>query len=286
MTRKRHLSARTTPKIRLEIQQSAESNNALARRFALNPKTIAKWRSRRTTTDLAMGPKHPTSTVLTDEQETTIVVFRKYTRLRLNDCLAQLRPIIPTLSRSALHRCLKRYGVSRIPKGFARSRPKVEKVPKVDEFAVDIHRVKEGYLFTAISDACLVHAEFKKEASVTSAMSFLEDVLLKTLRPVRSIETKDYTVFMDSDPERALQSAFGPRPFAEFCRTRRIHHFVCKTERREPGPVSKGWGRVLRQRVADRRIEPMYLRAEQPQADHVEMAEIVADDASNWTDAL
>ena len=38
MTRKRHPSARTTPKIRRKIRQSAESNNALARRLALNPK--------------------------------------------------------------------------------------------------------------------------------------------------------------------------------------------------------------------------------------------------------
>jgi hypothetical protein len=155
-----------------------------------------------------------------------------------------------------------------------------------DDIFVDVHKIKEGYLFTAISDTCFVHAEFKKKASATSAMSFLKGVLLQTPRPVRSVETKDYAIFMDREPESSLQSPLGPRPFKEFCRKRRIDHFVCETEKRDPGPVSKGWGRVLRQRIADRRRELMNLRGKQSQADHVEMAEIVADNLLNWTDAL
>jgi hypothetical protein len=286
MTRRRHPSGTTTPKIRREIQQSGQTNNALARRLALNPKTIAKWRGRRTTSDLAMGPKHSISTVLNEEEETTIVVFRKYTRLALNDCFTQLRPIIPTLSRSALHRCLKCYGINRIPEGFARRRPKMEGRSNFDDFFVDVHKIKEGYLFTAISDICFVHAEFKKKASATSAMSFLKGVLLKTPRPVRSIETKTYAAFTDSEPETTLQSPLGPRPFEDFCRKRRIDHFVCEAEQRDPGPVSKGWGRVLRRRIADRRLESMNLRGEQSQADHVEMTEIIADNPLDWTDTL
>ena len=233
-----------------------------------------------------MGPKHPVSTVLSEAEETTIVVFRKYTRLGLSDCLTRLKPIIPTLSRSALHRCLKRYGVSRIPKGFANNHPKMDGRLEFDDFAVDIHKVEEGYLFTAISDTCFIHAEFKKKATVTFALSFLKGLLQRVPTAVRSIETKDYMVFMDSDPEWDPQSPLGQRPFEEFCRKRRLRHFICETKNRQPGSVSKGWGRVLRQRIADRRLEPMDLSAEQPQADHVEMAEIVADGPLNWTDTL
>jgi DNA-binding transcriptional regulator YiaG len=48
MTRKRHPSARTTRAMRREIQQSEESDRALAARLGINPKTVAKWRGRRT----------------------------------------------------------------------------------------------------------------------------------------------------------------------------------------------------------------------------------------------
>jgi pilus assembly protein Flp/PilA len=47
MTRKRHPSARTTRAMRREIQQSEESDRALAARLGINPKTVAKWRGRR-----------------------------------------------------------------------------------------------------------------------------------------------------------------------------------------------------------------------------------------------
>src|SRR5258708_9600127 len=60
-----HGSARTTPHLRAEFQASKESSRALAARYGLNAKTVRKWRKRTTTADAPMGPKKPTSTVLT-----------------------------------------------------------------------------------------------------------------------------------------------------------------------------------------------------------------------------
>jgi hypothetical protein len=37
-------SARTTPRIRAELQASKESTRSLAEQYGLNPKTVAKWR--------------------------------------------------------------------------------------------------------------------------------------------------------------------------------------------------------------------------------------------------
>lgn len=48
----------------------------------------------------------PRSTVLTEAQEAMVVAFRRYTLLPLVDCLYALKPSIPYLTRSALHRCL------------------------------------------------------------------------------------------------------------------------------------------------------------------------------------
>ena len=41
-----HGSARTTPRVRAELQRSQEATRRLAARYGLNPKTVAKWRRR------------------------------------------------------------------------------------------------------------------------------------------------------------------------------------------------------------------------------------------------
>jgi hypothetical protein len=110
-----HVSARTTPCLRAELQASKESTRALAARYNLNPKTVAKWRTRTTAADAAMGPKVPKSTVLTPAEEAIVVAFRQKTLLPLDDVLGCLKDTIPNLSRSALHRCFQRHGISRLP---------------------------------------------------------------------------------------------------------------------------------------------------------------------------
>jgi transposase-like protein len=110
-----HASARTMPRFRAELQASKEGSRTLAARYGLNPKTVRKWRKRTTTTDTPMGPKAPKSTVLTPVEEAIVVGFRQKTLLPLDDVLGCLRDMIPNLSRSAVHRCLQRHGVSRSP---------------------------------------------------------------------------------------------------------------------------------------------------------------------------
>jgi transposase-like protein len=88
---------------------------ALAKRYGVSPTTIQKWRGRQSTADAAMGPKEPRSTVLTPEDEAIIVAFRRHTLLPLDDCLYGLQLTIPHLTRSSLHRCLERHGISRQP---------------------------------------------------------------------------------------------------------------------------------------------------------------------------
>jgi len=55
------------------------------------------------------------STTLNEAEEAVVVAFRRHTLLPLNDCLYALQPSIPHLTRSALHRCLQRHGISRLP---------------------------------------------------------------------------------------------------------------------------------------------------------------------------
>ena len=81
-----HGCARTTEAVRRAIQHSRASLNALASRYGINPKTVAKWRQREHS-GRPDGPKTVQSSVLTAEEEAAIVAFRKYTLLPLDDCL-------------------------------------------------------------------------------------------------------------------------------------------------------------------------------------------------------
>ena len=104
-----HGCATTTETVRRAIQNSQESLRALAKRYGINQKTVAKWKERETVADLPTGPREAESTVLSIEEEAIIVAFRRHTLLPLDDCLYALQPTIPHLTRSSLHRCLQRH---------------------------------------------------------------------------------------------------------------------------------------------------------------------------------
>ena len=108
-------SATTTHSVRAAIQRSQASIAELSRELGINPKTVAKWRKRQTVEDRKTGPREPRSTVLREEEEAMVVAFRRHTLLPLDDCLDALQPSIPHLTRSSLHRCLQRHGISRLP---------------------------------------------------------------------------------------------------------------------------------------------------------------------------
>ncbi len=111
-----HGCATTIAAVRRAIQHSQASLRALATRYGINQKTVAKWQRRRSVDDLPTGPREAKSTVLSAEDEAIIVAFRRYTLLPLDDCLYALQATIPRLTRSSLHRCLLRHGISRLPR--------------------------------------------------------------------------------------------------------------------------------------------------------------------------
>ena len=150
-----HGSATTTHAVRAAIQRSKAPLKELAAQYGLNHKTVAKWRKRAFVNDVPMGPKAPRSTVLSPEEEAIVVAFRKHTLLPLDDCLYALQATIPNLTRSSLHRCLKRHGISRLPEiaGDKISKKPFKRYP-IGYFHIDIAEVRTGegklYLFVAI----------------------------------------------------------------------------------------------------------------------------------------
>src|ERR1700727_483275 len=80
-----HGSATTTEAVRRAIQHSQASLRALAKRYGINQKTVAKWKGRTSVADVPTGPKEPRSTVLSAEEEAVVVAFPRHTLLPLDD---------------------------------------------------------------------------------------------------------------------------------------------------------------------------------------------------------
>ncbi len=135
-------------------QHGEESLRALAKRHGVNQKTIIKWRKRTSTADLRTGPKEPRSTTLTIDEEAVVVAFRRHTLLPLDDCLYALQATIPHLTRSSLHRCLQRHGISRLPEvdGDKPVRAKFKAYP-IGYFHVDLAEVRteQGKLYLLVA---------------------------------------------------------------------------------------------------------------------------------------
>src|SRR5215218_8732832 len=178
-----HGSARTTKAVRRALQLRQESVRAAARRYGVSPTTIQKWRKRSTTVDARMGPKEPRSTVLTLDEEAIIVAFRRHTLLPLDDCLYGLQPTIPHLTRSSLHMCLERHGISRLPE-MEGDKPKTKRFADyaIGYFHLDIAEVRteQGklYLFVAIDRTSkLAFAKLESEANRYTASAFLRALI-------------------------------------------------------------------------------------------------------------
>ncbi len=178
-----HGSARTTPRVRAEPQASQETTRSLATRYGLDPKTIAKWRHRTTTADQQMGPSRPRSSVLTEAEEAIIVEFRRRTLLPLDDVLGYLRETIPKLSRSALHRCLVRHGISRLPQGEEKtSQRKRFAETRIGYVHIDVCelRLAQGklFMFLAIDRVSkFAHVAFLDANTKADGAAFLSEVV-------------------------------------------------------------------------------------------------------------
>jgi hypothetical protein len=84
-----------------------------------------------------MGPKRPRQAVLTREEEALVEAFRKHTLLPLDDCLYALQSTILHLTRSTLHRCLQRHGISRLPDVRKKPEKRAFKKYPIGYFQVD-----------------------------------------------------------------------------------------------------------------------------------------------------
>jgi len=230
-----HGSATTTHAVRAAIQRSKAPLKELAARYGLNRKTVAKWGKRSFLHDAPMGPKAPRSTVLTAEEEAVAVAFRKHTLLPLDDCLYALQATIPHLTRSALHRCFQRHGISRLPEieGDKAEKKAFRRYP-LGYFHIDIAEVRteEGklYLFVAVDRTSkYAFARLVQKANGAAARAFLDELVAAVPYQIHTVLTDNGIQFADLPKNRDGPTArMRGHPFDRLCWEHGVEHRLTK----------------------------------------------------------
>ena len=196
-------------------------------------KTIAKWRARDSTSDQRMGPKNLGSKLLSRD-EAIILGYRWRTRLRLDDCLVRLKRLMPRLSRSALYRCLKRWGLNRI--GPTATSPTLTSAALAGPFCFDITAnevlFRSDYIDDVFVPVFLAVEEITKDvyaqaefATSQNAGMFLSQLVGQSPQKINAVTTDTRPPFADRIGTFGENvAAVGRHPFALACRVHGISH--------------------------------------------------------------
>jgi transposase InsO family protein len=195
MDLKLHANATTTPRTRAYIQKSTAPVAELAAELGVNETTIRRWRGRRNLADHSSRP-HRLHTSLDASTEALVIELRRSLDLPLDDIVEVMRRCIDAaLSRSAIHRCLKRHGIS-ARKTMARHRPQAFETSAPCGFIhLDLKYLstlggKRAYAFVAIDRATrYVYVEILYDRSAAAGCAFLARFLQHFPYPVHTILT-------------------------------------------------------------------------------------------------
>jgi transposase len=251
-----HANATTTPRIRAYIQASAKPVAELVEELGVSETTIRRWRSRDTVADGSHVPKRLT-TSLSELEEGLICELRRSLDLPLDDITEVMRRCVNgKLSRSAIHRCLKRHGISR--------RPKPDKPPvgtfettgvgfiHVDLKHLPALRRQKSYAFVAIDRATrYVYLEIHPQRDAETAAGFLRRFLAHFPYQVHTILTDNgseftdrFAVDMKNKPDGRPS---GRHPFDGVCAAQAIKHRLTRPYR----PQTNGLVERFNRRLAD-----------------------------------
>ena len=254
--------------MRRAIQNSQESIAKLARRYNLNPATVAKWKRRDFVHDAKMGPKQPRSTSLSLAQEAMVVAFRKHTLLSLDDCLYALQATIPHLTRSSLHRCLQRHGISRLPEvqGDTPVKKKFKKYP-IGYVHIDITEVQTEQgklqLFVAMDRTCkLAYAELHTDKKKMTAVQFLRNVIAALPYKIHTLLTDNGAQFTHRKPDKPVRR----HPFDRVCQEHDIEHRLTKINH----PWTNGQVERMNRTIKEATVKRYHYRAHEPLKDHLQ----------------
>jgi transposase InsO family protein len=164
-----------------------------------------------------------------------IVAFRRHTLLPLDDCLYALQATIPHLTRSSLHRCLQRHGISRLPEvGGDKPGKQAFKAYPIGFFHIDIAEVRTGegklYLWVAIDRTSkYAFAQLHERADRPVACAFLEALIEACPYRLHIILTDNGIQFAELPKNRRGPTAlYRVNRFDQICRAHDIEHRLTK----------------------------------------------------------
>ena len=185
-----------------------------------------------------MRPKEPRSTIPSREDEAIVIAFRKHTLLALDDGLYALQATLPHLTRSSLHRCLQRHGISRLSE-VEGDKPKrktfnVYPIGFVHIYITDV-RTEEGkpHLFDAIDRTSkFAYAELHAKAKRMIATAFLKALIRAVPYAIYTVLTDNGIQFCDLPRHRSGPSAqWRTHAFDLLCQAHDIEHRLPKPNR-------------------------------------------------------
>ena len=231
-----HSNARTTARVRQEIQGSKESIAALAARYGINHKTVLYWKHAGRVDDKKSGPTNPRSSVLTEAEEQIICEFRRVTKFSLDDVFVSLKDKIPALTRSNLHRCLQRNGLSRLPAeegGTSKSPKKTFKSYDIGYVHIDITEIRlkdrKLYLFVGIDRVSkYAYVELVDHMRTENAVTFLKNFMADCPFKIHTILTDNGAQFTYALLAENLRPKNKTHPFDEVCGAEGIRHRLTK----------------------------------------------------------
>jgi transposase-like protein len=232
-----HANAATTPKTRAYIQRSRRSVAELAAELGVSETTIRRWRGRSTVADRPHTPK-TLQTSLSAIEERLVCELRTSLQLPLDDIVEVMRRCVNAeLSRSAIHRCLQRHGISARPKP-AKPKAGIFETASIGFIHIDLKHLPalqrhKSYAFVAIDRATrYVYVEVHSRRDGKTAAAFLARFLAHFPHEVHTILTDNGAEFTDrfavDMKNKPPGRPSGNHPFDRLCKQRGIEHRLTK----------------------------------------------------------
>ena len=252
-----HPMARTTPRTRAEIHDSAASVAELAQAYNISSSTARKWRNRDDLLDRS-HKAHQLHTTLSPAQELIVMEIRRLCLLPLDDLVAVTKQFINAdASRSGVSRLLRREGLSKLSdleprvegeetsrKTFKDYEPgfvhiDIKFLPKMPDEA------QHSYLFVAIDRATRwVFMRIYADQTQGSAVDFLRRVHEAAAFKITKLLTDNGTQFTDRFTSKNKQAS-GRHSFDRQCKALEIEHRLSPPRRPQTnGMVERFNGRI------------------------------------------
>lgn len=258
-----HANATTTPRTRAYIQTSTASVAALACELGVCETTIRRWRSRSTVADRS-HKAHRLAISLSPLEERLVIELRTALTLPLDDIVEVMRRCLnPKLSRSAIHRCLKRHGLSARPKP---AKPKAGRfeMAGIGFIHIDLKHLtrlegQPSFVFVAIDRATrFVHIEIIGRRDAQTVAGCLGRFLAAFPHPIHTILTDNGSEFTDRmagfdapvgrRPHRR-RSPSGGHPFDRLCAQHGIEHRLIRPYRPQTNGLVERFNRRLAEAI-------------------------------------